>query len=198
MPVDQAFAADDLNRFLVGNAFKGLGDFLKGFNWTLDEFQLQSILLQHSTHHRPQKFLDEVHVLLQIAKGHFGFNHPEFRKVPAGFGFLRPEGGTKGVDFSHGHGHGLPVQLTALAEVGWVAVEIGGKEGGGPFAGIVRKDGGVHLDKAAVLKKAVDSHDERISNAHDGPLPFGTQPEVAMIHEEVHAVFFGRDWKVFA
>ncbi len=55
----------------------------------------------------------QVHVVGQIAEGHFGFDHPEFGQVPRGIGVLGAEGGAEGVDLAQRAGKNFSLQLSA-------------------------------------------------------------------------------------
>jgi hypothetical protein len=57
--------------------------------------------------------LGQVYVGVEVVKGHFRLNHPEFRQVPCGVGVFRSEGGAKGVDLAQCHGAKFSFQLPA-------------------------------------------------------------------------------------
>ena len=68
--------------------------------------------------------LGQMHIVFQISKGDFRFDHPEFSGVPGGVGILCPEGGAKGVDVTESHGIGFTVQLAGNRQIGGLAKEI--------------------------------------------------------------------------
>ena len=49
--------------------------------------------------------------------------------------------------------------------------------------------GCIHLQETIRLKEIVDGIDDAVAHPHDGPLPGGTQPEMTVLNEKIHAVF---------
>jgi hypothetical protein len=89
----------------LDDELQALGQFL------VDKLDEQSDLLRampdHVKGHGLEERLRQIHVALQIAKGHFGFDHPEFRRMARGVGILRPKGGSEGVHVRQGAGERL-------------------------------------------------------------------------------------------
>ena len=70
-------------------------------------------IVHHIADHIFQHVLRQPHIVLQIAKGKFRLNLPEFRRMAGGIGMLRPEGRAKSINVAKSLGKGLSVQLPA-------------------------------------------------------------------------------------
>ena len=68
----------------------------------IDEFPEQaeifSAIFQGVFGHGLDEFLAQVHIALEIAKGHLRFDHPEFSRVPGGVGILGAESRAEGIN----------------------------------------------------------------------------------------------------
>src|SRR5690606_5855163 len=115
-------------------------------------------------------------------------------EVAPGLRLLGPEGRTEGVDLAQGQGGRLGVELAAFAQEGGLIVDVGGLEHVGPtLGGGAHQDGGLGQHKAALLQELMDAHHDLVTHPQDGDLAGRPQPEVAMVHQELYAVLFGRD-----
>jgi hypothetical protein len=110
--------------------------------------------------------------------------------VAAGFGLFRTEGGAEAVDLAEGEGCGLDVKLAGLGEEGRFAEVIDGEEGRGAFAGGWGEDGRIGADEAVGVEILGGGAHDFGTDAEDGGLARGADPEMAMLHEEVDAVLF--------
>ena len=113
--------------------------------------------------------------------------------MTAGLGFFGAEGGSEAVDLAEGERGALDVELAALGEEGLVAEVLDGKERRGAFACGRRKDRRIGEDKAVVVEIIACSLDDLRADAQDGGLARRADPEMAMLHQKVDAVFLGRD-----
>ena len=81
-----------------------------------------------------------------------------------------------------------------MGEVGLVVVEVVHlKELTGAFAGVGGEDGWVGADEAVDVEVLGCGAHDGGADAEDGGLARGAEPEVAVLHEEVDAVFFEGD-----
>ena len=186
-------AADDGHRVVVGQAREAGLHPLQGGGVALQHLELLRAVAQHVVHDVDDEVLDEVHVVVQVVEGHLRLDHPELGEVATGLGLLRAEGGTEGVDQPVRHGQGLAVELAGLAEVGGLAVEVGLEQRGGAFHGVGREQRRVELHETALLEEGVDGVHQAVAHAHHGPLPGLAQPQVAVVHEELHPVRLAGD-----
>ena len=140
----------------------------------VEEFQLVRAAFANvrddGFHHR----FRDVHIPVQIAESHFRLDHPEFRRMTGSVGFFTAESGAEGIDVRKRHGERLAVQLSgtgdgrflaekvlfvidALAVPGFgqpVQIERGHLEHTArALAVAARDDGGMHIDKPAVVEK---------------------------------------------
>src|SRR5208337_984322 len=130
---------------------------------------------------------------VEIHEGDLRLDHPELGEVTAGFGFFRAESGAEAVDLAQGEGGGLDIKLAGLGEEGGVAKVIDGKESGGALAGRGSQDGRIGADKAVGIKVLGGGAHDLGTNAEDGGLARGADPEMAMLHEEIDAMLLERD-----
>ena len=136
----------------------------------------------------------EVHEAVEFEVGDFGFDHPELGEVAAGLGLLRAEGGAEAVDLAEREGGGFDVELAGLGEEGLVVVEVVHlEELGGAFAGVGSEDGWVGAEEAVGVEVLGCRAHDGGADAEDGRLARGAEPEMAMLHEEVEAVFLELD-----
>ena len=184
----------DLYRFGVGHAAKvGLDNVRQSVGQTLvDEGIAEGDLLGGVLHDIAENVFEHgfrrIHILLQIAEGHFRLDHPELRRMARGVRILCTEGGPKGVDVAERLGIGLVIQLAGNRQVDALSEEIlrvihcailrqghvGQIQGGHleHLAGALRVGGGderrVHIHKAALLEEAVDGVGRQRADAEHG------------------------------
>ena len=153
---------------------------------------------------RWKQFLDQrfrrFHVPGQVAESHLGLDHPKLRRVSGGIGILRAEGGAEGVNVREGAGKGFAFQLPAHGEVGALPEEVPGfrflRTEGRPFQGgdsehlagalAIRRgdDGSMDMDKATLLKKAVNRIGEPTPDPEHRAEEIGPGAEVRDFPEE--------------
>ncbi len=172
---------------------KGRHHTLKKLGVAFEHVQFGGTLVEAALDDVGDELLLDVHELFEGAEGDLGLDHPEFLEVAAGLAFFGAEGGAEAVDFAEGEDVGLVVELTGLRQVGGLAVEVNLEEGGGTFGGGRRDDGGVDVEKAVAVEPVANAADDDGADAHGGPLAGGTQPEVAVLHEELDPMFLGGD-----
>jgi hypothetical protein len=123
---------------------------------------------------------------------HFRLDHPELGEVAPGLRLFGAEGGAEAVDFAEGHGVGFVVELPGLGEIDLFVLEVVDLEqGGGAFAGGGGEDGAVDEGEAVVVEIVAGGFDDLVAHLADGVLAAGAEPEVAVVHQEVDAVFLG-------
>jgi hypothetical protein len=153
--------------------------------------------------------LGEVHVVLEIVEGHFGFDHPEFCEVPGRIGVLGPEGRAEGVNVGECHGAQFPFELAADGEVGGAAEEILAEIDRAVFmAGwVVKREGAyaerftgafcigsgdnrrVEVDKSFLVEKLVNGKGQRVADAEDSAEGLGPESQMGDLPEVFEAGF---------
>jgi hypothetical protein len=114
--------------------------------------------------------------------------------MPTRLRLLGSERWAEAVDLAEGEGGGFYVELAGLGEVGLVVVEvIHLEELTGAFAGVGSEDGWVGADEAVDVEVLGCGAHDGGADAEDGGLARGSEPEVAVLHEEVDAGFFELD-----
>ena len=63
---------------------------------------------------------------MQVGKGHFRLNHPEFGGVARRIGIFGAEGGAECVHAPKAHGEGLGLKLAGNSQVALAAKKVGG------------------------------------------------------------------------
>src|SRR5699024_1598626 len=117
--------------------------------------------------------------------------------MPAGLAFLSAESGAKSVDQSMRHRHRLAIQLPGLRKIGLILKVGRFKKIGGTLRGISGKNGRIHLNETALLEKGMNGIDDSIAHTHGGPLTLAAQPQMAVLHQKIHAVLFGCNRIIF-
>ena len=117
--------------------------------------------------------------------------HPEFGEVAARFRFFRAEGWPECVHLAEGHGGRLDVELARLRQVGFFVVNVlDFKQRGSAFAGRRSKDGRVGENVALRIHEFAGGANGFGADAQDGSLARRANPEMAVIEQEIDAVFF--------
>ena len=89
-----------------------------------EEVQLLRAVLANVPHQIFHDFLRQIHVALQIGKGHLRLDHPELVRVARGIRVFGAKGRTKRVDFRQRAGERFGFELSAHREIGGRAEEI--------------------------------------------------------------------------
>ena len=174
----------------------------------VEEGHLLRAFLHHIADDILQHSLGVVHIVGQVGKGQLRLDHPELGSVALGVGALRPEGGAEGVHIGEGHAEALHIQLTGNGEVGGLAEEVlrivhpavlG-------LGDIVQVKGGhlkhlscalgigggddrrVDIDKALILKEAVDGVGGHAAHPEHGGEQVGSGSQVGNGAQKLHAV----------
>ena len=184
----------NLNGFVVGDAREGRLHVFEFLHIALQGFQLARAMLHDVLHDLAHQAFTQGHHVFEVREGGFRLQHPEFREVPAGFGFLGAKRGTEAIHFAQRGGGGLDVELPGLGKIGLLVVDVVHfKEGGGAFAsrrGKHRRVGKRVADAIHVIARCVNG---LRADAQDRRLPGCADPQVALIEEEIDAVFLELD-----
>src|ERR1041385_1795056 len=132
------------------------------------------------TGHGFNEFLAQVHVPLEVAKSHFGFDHPKFSGMTRSIGIFGAKGWTKGVDVGKRAGKSFPFQLAADRQVSRLAkkvrlrllvnVPLEGRDAEHLACSLAIAGGddrGVNVDKVTFLKELVDGKRQLAAQAKD-------------------------------
>jgi hypothetical protein len=159
----------------------------------IDHFQLLATAVEHAADRgHEQPLLERDHVVERGPRP-LRLHHPELDQVTARLALLGPERGTQAVDAPERHRRGLHVQLTALGEVRLVVEVLGLEQRRRALAGTRGENGCIdQREPFAVHELAERRHDLR-AHAEDRLLARRSEPEVAVVHEEIHPVLLGRD-----
>src|SRR5262249_14380116 len=82
-----------------------------------------------------------------------------------------------------------------LSEESFFVEVVHGKERAGAFAGGGREDGRIGQGESALVKKITHGADDLRAHPQDGGLARRAHPQVAVLHQEVGAVFFASNGK---
>src|ERR1700674_5883032 len=182
---NRIFIADARERRL--NVFE-LGDI------ALEGFEFARLVLEDALHDGADEAFAEGHGFLELDVSGFGLEHPKFGEVAAGLGFFSAEGRAEGVDLAESHGDGFGIELAALGQVGFLIVDVVDFEkGGGAFAGGGREHGRVGERVALAVHEFARGPDGFSANAENGGLAGRTNPEMALIEQEIDAMLFELD-----
>ena len=180
----------------------------------VEEAQLVRAALHYGTDYVFYHVLGGIKIPLQVAEGHLGLYHPEFRGVAGGVALLGAEGGAEGVYIPEGKGEGLAVKLAADGQVCAGAEEILGVvhlavrglwhvfkvEGSYPehlaraLAVAGGDERGMYIQKAPVVKEAVYGLGNYVANPEGGLEGVGARPEVLHGAKILKAVPFLLHW----
>ena len=155
--------------------------------------QIGAAALEAALDQESQKAFGEFHDVVERGVGDFGLDHPELGEVAAGLGFFRAEGWAERIDLAERHGGGFDVELAGLRQVRLLFEVVDGKQRGGPFAGGGRQDGRIGQRESVAVEEIAGGANDFGADAQDGCLALRAQPEMAVLHQEVDAVLFGRD-----
>ncbi len=71
-----------------------------------------------------QEIFCQIHVIVNVVKGHFGLYHPEFCHMARRIGVFCPEGWTKGIDGRKRQGSQFTLQLSGDGQIGGASKKI--------------------------------------------------------------------------
>ena len=151
----------------------------------------------------------QIGIIIQVGKGHFRFDHPEFSRVARSVGIFGPECGAKGVDIRKRHGEQFSFQLAADGQAGFpsekVLTEVGpaiqqGRGGGiqsadpEQFAGSLAvaggDDRGMHVQEVVVAEKTVYGLSHTRPQTEDRAEGVAACPQVGYVAQVFKAVPF--------
>ena len=156
------------------------------------------------------EFFRELHIAVDIAERHLGFDHPEFGGVTRGVGIFGAKRRAERIDVGERGRKNLRLELAADGEEGFLAEEIlrgvdlailrhrrmreieGRHAKHVPGAlGVARRDNrGVDVDEVFVLKKLVDGEREPRAHAEDGTEQIRPRPQMRDFAEKFQRVAF--------
>ena len=90
----------------------------------VEKLQVGTAAIQHSVDEELQELLRQLAIAVQVAKGHFRLNHPEFRQVSRRSRFLSTETRSKSVHIRKGQRGHFRLQLSAHGQEGSLAKKI--------------------------------------------------------------------------
>ncbi len=128
-----------------------------------------------------------------VRVGNFRLDHPELGEVAAGLGFLGAECRTEGVHLAERHGRGFDVELSRLREVGLLVKVVDREQRSRALARGGREDGRIGQCEAPVIQEVACGLDDFGTQPEDRSLAWGTDPEMAVLHQEIDAMLFGSD-----
>lgn len=135
----------------------------------------------------------QLHTVMNVPKGYFWFDHPEFSQVFLGVANFCPECRTKGIHIAHGTTIVLHCQLPTHCQIGWFFEELlfkvdgglvlfGGnvvdvfvKDGGylehvaSPFTVTSSDDGSVYINEPSGLVEQVSGHNTTVPHPSHCP-----------------------------
>ena len=155
--------------------------------------------------------LGQLHIILQVSKGDFRLDHPEFGGMAGGVGVFSPEGGAEGINVAEGHGEGLTVELAGNGQVGGLAEEVLGvidlavlglgdvvQVKGGDLEHFARalavgagNQGRVDIHKVPILEELVDGHGGEAADAEHRLEGVGAGTQMVDGAQELHGVALG-------
>ena len=179
-----------------------------GFNALVEEIEVIGAGIEDVLDDFFDKFFGEIHVAVDIAEGHFGFDHPELAKVADAVAVFGAEGGAEGVAVGEAEGLGFDVELTGHGEERGFAEKVFG--GVGVFESVLGAfgtvfgfelgadgehctrafgigggdDGRVNPVESAVVEEFVNGLGGLVSYAHDGAEGVSAYAKVGDFAEE--------------
>ena len=183
-----------LHRLVIAHAWKwGLDGFKLG-GVALEHLQFFLAILEHPRHQRNHQLFRNALHLFEIRVGHFRLYHPEFGQMTAGLRFFSAKCWAEAIDLAECHGIRFVVKLAGLRQIYFFIFEIiHFEKRRGPFASRRREDWRIHQHEAVRIEIIPNTLDHFVPHSYGRMLPPAAQPQVAMIHQKVDAVLFGRD-----
>src|SRR5690606_13892843 len=141
----------------------------------------------------------------------FGFDHPEFREVPARVAIFRPEGRSEGIYLTQGQRTQFCSELSGNGQIGFTAekilavihltffgtrwmVRVQGrhpKHFPGPFRIGGRDDGGMEVVKLPLMKKLMDRISQFVADTEYRSEGVGPESEMSVLTEKSLAALIG-------
>src|SRR5690606_26429095 len=153
----------------------------------------------------------QVHVVFKIIERHFGFDHPELRKVAGRVGVLRPEAWTERINLTQRECMRFAFELSRDGKVGFASEKVFPKVyaavfGSGRVARVegchpehcastfsigTRDDGRMNINEASVVKKCVDGIGQGMSHSHYRAKRVGSGSQMCDLTKEFKRVALG-------
>ncbi len=168
-------------------------DFFQPGNVAADGLQIDAPFFEAAFHHERDQSLRQIHQIVELTVGDFRLDHPEFGEVTARLRFFGAKGWAERVHLAEGHGRGLDIELTGLGEVRLLVEIIDGEQRACAFASRRSENRRIGEGEAALVEEIADGFDDLRAHAEDRCLALRAHPEMAMLHEELGAMLFGRD-----
>ena len=139
-------------------------------NIAFERLEIQTPLFEHAFDDIEDEVFGELGDVFDMSESDFGLDHPKFDEMAARFGFLGPEGGAEAVDLAESGRRRLVIELSALAQIGFLIEVLRFEKRRRAFAGAGREDRRIHEPEAAIIEKVPDSPDDFGSNLENGML----------------------------
>ena len=188
-----ALALQNLDGLVVGDAREGRLDGFQLGEIAAQDFEFAAALGEDALDDIGDEALGERHHVVERGEGGLRLDHPELGQVAAGLGFFRAERGAEAIDLAERRRGRFAIKLARLREVGLLVEVLRLEKRRGSFAGGGREDGRIGQGESVAVEKIAGGADDFRAHAQDGRLARRAQPEVAVLHQEIDAVFFGRD-----
>mmetsp|Transcript_66685 Transcript_66685/g.182899 ORF Transcript_66685/g.182899 Transcript_66685/m.182899 type:complete len:547 (+) Transcript_66685:440-2080(+) len=178
----------------------------------LEEGEVLAVRLEHVPEAVAQVRLRAIHVVLQVAEGDLGLDHPKLGEVTRRVGVFGAERRPKRVDRAKGAGIVLAVELTGDGEVGLLAEEVLRivdrprrlgrychverrhlEHLAGALAIGARDERRMHVHEAARLEEGVGRVGERVADTHHRTHHAGARPHVRDAAERLEIDLGRRD-----
>jgi hypothetical protein len=180
-------------RFVIGQAREWRFHRFQLGDIAADHFQVAAMQFQNAHHDVGKERFGELHIAFEIHEGHFRLNHPELGEMAAGLGFLCAKRRPETVDLAQRQRGGFHIKLAGLREERWVAEVVELKQRAGALARRRSQDGRIGADEAFGIEVLLCGPHDGGADAQDGRLARRAEPKMAMLHQEVGAVFLRRD-----
>ena len=110
------------HEFNLGDGFETSDQFL--VEHIVEELEVVHVVVQRVLHQILDEILSQIHIVLDVVKGHFGLDHPELSQVARSVAVFGAERGTESIDVAKSHSTQLTFQLSGNGQVGVLAEEV--------------------------------------------------------------------------
>ena len=125
-PIDrEALALEPFDRVVVGDPrIRFAGRQFELRRVALEHLQFLAPAIEHARHDIRDEILRQLHVFIEREVSDLRLDHPEFRQMAAGLGFLGAEGRTEAIDLAEGERTRLRIELAALRQISLALAEV--------------------------------------------------------------------------
>ena len=213
----------NLNSLGISNAckavFNDIVQFVQqaGFDEFVKQFQIFGAMLHNMSDTAANHILGQIHVVINVGKGHLRLNHPKLGGMARGIGVFGAECGAESIDISQAHGIHFAVELSGNSQVRFLAEKVlrivnPAVFGTGNiiqvkrsdlkhFAGTLTVGTGnqrrMDVAKTAVMEKLVNGERQFGTNAESGAVFVGTRTQVCNAAQIFVRVLFLLQRKIF-